>query len=898
MIKFLSLTVLTLLSQNLSAQYTVNGNALRISCNEYRLTNAQTTQTGSVWNNIKINLTQSFDFNFDVILGSGDSPGADGIAFVLQPISTSVGTTGSGLGYEGIFPAVGVTLDTYQNSSPDNDPSYDHIAFQLNGDLNHSSANNIAGPVTAINGNNNIEDGNWHSLRITWHAVTKTLTAYVDGSLRLTSVKDFVTDIFSGDPLVYWGFTGSTGGEFNYQGFKTALNPTFHFNPTQKRCINEPITFYDSTITFTPLAKFWWDFGDGSPIDSVNLNPVHTYTTAGDFTVIQRVRGADGCEATNTQVVRIGSKPIAYFTWNGINCIPMPPNSSSVFVDSSYAVVGTINNLFWDFGNGQTSTIALNTINYTTWGDKLIKLAVKSLEGCESDTLYKTIHMYSRPVLDFNFTDSVCLGTATSFFGTVVSTDDPVNLWRWNYTDGSPLDTTQNATHQFTTPGIHGVVFIATTDGGPACAGSVQKAVFVVNKPTAYFKTNTICPSVLTTLTDSSYTNDGVPVNGWWWDLGNGQFSTQQNPITTYNTSGPIIVKHVVTNSRGCISDTLTKTINISAKPTANFGFSNPLCTGLPVQFFDSTLVAGSSATQWSWVYNGTEWSTLQNPFRTFTLGPQTVQLVATSSAGCLSDTVTKNFVIIPSPDVSFSFTDGCKNGVINFSAVDNSATVTTWKWTFGDGGISNARDTQHVYTAGGTYPVKLYAAASNGCYSGSLERNIIIYSTNAFAGNDTITPSGRPLQLQASGGTGYEWTPASGLNNPFIYNPLAILTGTQIYTYVVRAYTPLGCQSFDTIKIQVYQAPEIYLPNAFTPNGNGTNDTYRGMPVGIKEFRYLKIFNRFGQQIFYTTDVTKGWDGTFRGKAQSSGVYIVITSGVDYRGLVVERQGTVMLIR
>lgn len=896
--KKLGLLILLFFSKDLLAQYTVNGNALQISCNEYRLTNALTLQTGSVWNNIKINLNQSFDFNFNIILGSNNSPGADGIAFVLQPISTSVGTAGSGLGYEGITPAVGVTIDTYQNSSPDNDPTYDHIAYQLNGNLNHNSTNNIAGPVTAINGNDNIEDGNWHSLRIVWDAITKTLTTYVDGSLRLTAVKDFVTDVFLGNPMVYWGFTGSTGAEFNYQGFKTALNPSFYFSPNQKRCVNEPITFYDSTITFTPLAKFWWDFGDGSPIDSVNLNPVHIYTTAGDFTVIQRVRGADGCEAINTQVVRIGSKPIAYFTWNGINCIPMPPNPSSVFSDSSYAAVGTINNFYWDFGNGQTSTNPINAVNYTTWGDKLIKLAVKSLEGCESDTLYKTIHMYSRPVLDFNFTDSVCLGTATSFFGIVVSTNDPVNIWRWNYTDGSPLDTTQNTTHQFITPGIHGVVFIATTDGGPGCAGLVQKTVFIVNKPTAYFKNNTICPSVLTTLTDSSYTSDGTPVTQWWWDLGNGQFSTQQNPAVIYNTAGPVTVKHVVTNSRGCISDTLIQTINVSAKPSSNFGYSTPLCNGLPVQFSDSTIVTGGVANQWSWIYNGAVWSTQQNSSRSFGSGSQTVKLVATSNVGCVSDTAVKTFFVIPAPGVNFAFSDACKNNLVNFTAADNSGTVTNWKWYFGDGGISTAKDTQHTYTASGTYRVKLVAMVSNGCYNDSLERDIIIYGTNAFAGNDAITASGQPLQLNATGGVNYEWTPATGLSNPFIANPIAILTGTQTYTYTVRAYTPMGCESFDDITIQVYQAPEIYLPNAFTPNGDGVNDLYRGRPIGIREFKYLKIFNRYGQQIFSTADYQNGWDGTYKGKQQNNGVYVVIARGIDYRGIVVERQNTVMLIR
>ncbi len=116
------------------------------------------------------------------------------------------------------------------------------------------------------------------------------------------------------------------------------------------------------------------------------------------------------------------------------------------------------------------------------------------------------------------------------------------------------------------------------------------------------------------------------------------------------------------------------------------------------------------------------------------------------------------------------------------------------------------------------------------------------------------------------------------------------------MYTYTVRAYTPLGCDSYDDINIQVYQAPEIYLPNAFAPNG--VNRLYRGAPVGIKDFKYLKIFNRYGQLVFYTTDISQGWDGTFKGKPQAGGTYVVIASGVDYRGIAVERQSAVLLIR
>ncbi len=886
--RIVSLVILVLISQTLWAQYTVNGNALRLSCNEYRITDSVNTQSGSVWNNTKIDLTQSFDFNFDVFLGYNDG-GADGIAFVLQPISTSVGSSGGGMGYEGITPAVGVTVDTYQNGI-NNDPFYDHIAYQLNGDISHNTLNNIAGPVTVINGNDNIEDGAWHSLHIVWDAITKTLTTYVDGSLRLTAVKDFVTDVFSGDPLVYWGFTGATGGLNNLQKFRTALNPSFHFSATQNRCVNEPITFIDSTVSFAPIVKFYWDFGDGSNIDSLNLNPTHTYTSAGNFTVTQRVIGADGCEAINTQTITIGSKPVAGF-FTDDNCVL---NTIS-FTDTSKVTVGTINNWYWDFDNSLTSVLQYPFTNYATGGDKIVKLAVKSVEGCESDTLFKTVHIYARPTLDFTFTDSVCLGTPTAFFGSVSSSSDPITDWLWNFGNGATANT-QNASYTFATPGPHDVLLFATSNGSAGCMGGLIQTVFVVDKPTAYFKNNIICPSTLTTLTDSSFTSDGTPITAWWWDLGNSQFSTQQNPSTTYNTAGPITIKHVVSNSRGCISDTLTQVINVSAKPVANFGFGNPLCTNLPVQFSDSSKVTGSTINKWSWAQNGVQWDTLQNPSRVFGPGPQTIKLVAASAEGCVSDTAAKTFVILPSPNVSFGFNDGCKNDVINFSAVDNSGSVINWKWTFGDGAISNAKDTQHIYTAGGNYPVKLYASAVNGCYSDTLQRDIIIYSTNAFAGNDTITPSGRPLQLQASGGTSYEWTPTTGLNNPLISNPIAVLTGTQIYTYIVRAYTPLGCESFDDIKIQVYQAPEIYLPNAFAPNG--VNRIYRGLPVGIKELRYLRIFNRYGQEVFYTKDIMKGWDGTWKGKAQNSGVYVVIASGIDYRGTVIDRQGTVMLIR
>ncbi len=808
--QIISVIILVIIGHSLYAQYTVNGNASQIACNQYRLTLAVNTQSGSVWNNNKINLTQSFDFKFDVNLGSNDA-GADGIVFVLQPISTSVGSSGGGLGYQGISPAVGVTIDTWQNTN-DNDPTYDHIAIQLNGDLNHNSINNIAGPVTAINGNNNIEDGIWHSLRIQWDALSKTFSAYVDGSLRVSVIKDFVADVFSGDPLVFWGFTGSTGGANNEQSFRTALNPAFNFSATQKRCINEPITFYDSTISFTNVIKMYWDFGDGSAIDSVNINPTHRYGFGGDYIVNQRVIGADGCEATNTQTVRIGTIPNISITTSSFHCAGFVDGFNGI----ATVAVGTIdpNGWLWNLGNGQTSTLQNPTTIYNTSGNKNVTYSVKTIEGCSSGTFNTIIYVKSSATADFTFTDSVCLRQPTNFFGAVSSIGgDPVTDWYWNIDGNLTFQNVLNPSYTFSTPGLHSVLFAAFAGGQGNCAGIKVKTVYVADKPSAKF---------------------GISVP--------------------------------------------------------------PYCAGLPIQFSDSSNITTGNITKWSWLYKNTEWSVQQNASKIFTAGNQTAGLVATSAMGCKSDTVYKTFYVNPVPSVVMNFKDACKNTSVNFSATDISGAVTQWKWFFGDGGIATSQNTQHTYNTNGNYKVKLFATAATGCYADSLQKDIIIYGTNAFAGNDTIAAAGQPVQLNATGGLSYMWSPAFDLNNPNIANPLTILNTTQ--TFTVKAFTPEGCESFDDVTVKIYKGPDIYLPNAFTPNGDTKNDIFKGTPVGIKQFYFLKIFNRWGQQVFYTTDYNKGWDGLWQGQKQNSGVYVVMANGIDFKGNVIDKKGTVMLIR
>ena len=226
------LTLLLLISAfSVTAQFRTNGTAISQGNDCFRLTRNLTNQSGSVWYLNTVDISKPFDLYFEVNLGCSNG-GADGMAFVLQQVSSSVGSSGGGLGYQGISPSVAIEFDTYQNGNW-GDPVYDHIAIMSNGINDHTSTNNLAGPVAALSGNGNLEDCNFHDLRITWDTATFTLSVYLDCSLRLTYTGNIVQNIFNTNSQVFWGFTAATGAAtnlhrfcLNYISFTQALQDT------------------------------------------------------------------------------------------------------------------------------------------------------------------------------------------------------------------------------------------------------------------------------------------------------------------------------------------------------------------------------------------------------------------------------------------------------------------------------------------------------------------------------------------------------------------------------------------------------------------------------------------------------------------------------------------------
>jgi gliding motility-associated-like protein len=166
-----------------------------------------------------------------------------------------------------------------------------------------------------------------------------------------------------------------------------------------------------------------------------------------------------------------------------------------------------------------------------------------------------------------------------------------------------------------------------------------------------------------------------------------------------------------------------------------------------------------------------------------------------------------------------------------------------------------------------------------------------------AFAGNDTVAVIGQPLQLLATGGLNYSWSPTSFLNNGLIPDPVARLNDD--ISYVVRVATKEGCFAFDTVKVKVYKTPpEIFVPTAFTPNDDGLNDRLIPIPVGIAKIVYFKVYNRYGELVFSTEEIGRGWNGVYKGRDQGNESFVWHALGVDYLGSPVFRKGQSTLIR
>lgn len=564
------------------------------------------------------------------------------------------------------------------------------------------------------------------------------------------------------------------------------------------------------------------------------------------------------------------------------------------FTFTNLSTSSNIVSYLWTFGeptrgslDSSTSPIAVHT--YKDTGVFVAKLKVIASGGCVDSTT-TTVSAFPGFVANFKV-DGSCLINPYQFTDLTVSKYGLVNSWAWDFgetTVTTDTSTQKNPAYKYPVLGSKTATLLVKDSKG--CSSIFTQTIAVPDKPSIFlpFKDTLICSIDTLQLFASS---------------SGGTFSW--TPVTTIinpNTPNPFVapkdttVYYVSVNNNGCIN-TDSITVNVLDFITVNAGLDTAICQTDIIQ-----LRPISDALSYSWSSStGVAVPAVKNP----SIQPlvNTTYYVAANLGKCqakdtVSVTVNPYPLVTASADASICFGNRVQ---LSASIVGN-----TFSWSPTSSMINSNTLTP---TAGPIRTTDYIISVTNttGCLKAVSDTITVtvIPPVDVFAGNDTSVVVNQPLQLTATTNTdtlttSYLWMPSSWLNSNTIYNPIATITSpVDSIKYKVRATTAEGCVGEDEVFVRVYRnAPDILVPSGFTPNADGRNDIIKAIPIGIKTFQYFNVYNRFGQLLYSSPEIGKGWDGIFAGTAQPAGTYVYTTQGIDYLGNIIFRKGTVVLIR
>jgi gliding motility-associated-like protein len=549
-----------------------------------------------------------------------------------------------------------------------------------------------------------------------------------------------------------------------------------------------------------------------------------------------------------------------------------------------------------------------------------------------------------------NITTSLLSGCAPATI-TFTNSSTAGHSYLWDFGASDTTSIILNPTKTFTTAGTYTVNLYVKKSICNNLYDTAKVVVTIHPQPVTNYATNIDSCS-----NDVSFLNTTVPISTpSKWYINSVLTSTSTNSTYSFLTAGTYTVKLVTQNTFGC-KDSITKVISV---PVDSIKINTPVskCSyqSLPLS------VIGATNCVWQPTI-GLSNPNIPNPICTATATTiYTVTITQLSLFGkiCIQ-TLTTSVTVYPKITSAFTYTIGaCQNNVFFTDASFSSPTA--WQWNFGDSNTSNSQNPLHFYGSTGNYSVSLITTNSFGCKDTSTQI-LSLVNFNPITINPSITKC-KPdtVQLNASGGVLYSWSPTVGLSNPTISNPLCYVSSTTIYTVTISSilgtdtcksnltttvtvfpfsyssssitivpsmitlgqtgtltlsgftYTgtvsiypnvPLtyignnqyifqptqsgeylisftdanGCKhELKTIYIELItdncSESTVYLPNAFTPNGDGNNDVLFIRSNFITEV-YLSIYDRWGEKLFETNDIKKGWDGYNKGKKLDQGVY------------------------
>lgn len=576
------------------------------------------------------------------------------------------------------------------------------------------------------------------------------------------------------------------------------------------------------------------------------------------------------------------------------DCIPLKAQLDPTYITCDGLTYSFANKVFidpnstyeWEFGDpvsgiNNFSSSPTPSHTFSDAGTYMIKLKV-SLNGLCGDSTTAIVKVFPGFFPGFTNPDHACTNFPVNFTDVTNTNHGIVNSWSWDFGDpDNPQDKSilQNPAYTYTQNGQYDVTFIVSNSIG--CIDTVVKSISVIDKPPLQLTSDTL----ICVVDDLPLTATGTGTILW----------TPNYNIDDVNSFTPVVSPDVptmyyarLTDIFGCFKDDSVY-VDVKAFVTLQTGNDTTICQT------DAFIInTAGDALHYKWtpaagLSSDIEKSPVATPLIT------TLYHVTGNIGSCQSDdeilvTVVPYPVANAGNDTSICF---------GTNAQLNASGGSDYLWSppnfLSNTTISNpevikpTKSMQYVVTVneelGCPKPVK-----------DTVLVNVIKVMANAGP-SDTSVVEGEPLQLNGTGGVSYTWSPATWLSNTGIATPVALPQDDIEYKLLVKSAE--GCEGTDSIYVKFYKVkPDLYVPSAFTPNSDGLNDVIKPILLGMKELKYFRVYNRWGQLVFSTSAQGKGWDGTIAGKPQDGGTYTWVAEGLTYKGTVTQQKGYVVLIR
>ncbi|MBC7552854.1 MAG: PKD domain-containing protein [Taibaiella sp.] len=644
-------------------------------------------------------------------------------------------------------------------------------------------------------------------------------------------------------------------------------------------CVGSLVHFYNSSSGITGA---YWLFGDGDT--STAISPDHVYNAVGAYTVKLIVYDSHGCTdtASFTNYINV-TKPTASFFMSDSFSI-CPPLSVSFFNTSTAAT-----SYSWTFGDGGTSVLTSPGNLYVSSGLYTVTLVAINSHGCR-DTAYSRVNLYGYAG-GFNY--SPLTGCAPLLVNFSAALSNVPNII-WDFADGTTSLTSYSDTtsHVYTIPGAY-VPKLILSDNSGCQNSSLGLDTIKVNAVRPGFTTvpYPVCVNTNINFKDTSYSYFSS-VTSWHWQFNGGDTSNIPMPAYSYTAVGTYPVTLSVVDGWGC-TGTITGSVVVNPPPTIYAGPDTVVCVG------DSAMLHGYGGVSYVW----TPPATLGCPTCQTTPAtpgvPTTYTVTGTDANGCKSyDSVT---VFLRTTTESRAWGDSEVCRLVPVQLYDTGGSK--YKWT-PSAGLDNPNIFNPVATPDTTTRYMVITRLGS-CIPDTNYVMVVVHQLPTVdAGPDQTLLAGQPAYLQATGSLIYTllWTPAITLDCDTCRNTTS--TAVTTTTYRATVLSRFGCKASDDVTVNVYcNTEQIFIPNTFTPNGDGQNDVFYPRGAGVSKVLTFRIYNRWGELLFEQlnfdlNDVSKAWDGSFNGASARPDVYVYLLEATCATGEPLFLKGDVTIIR